>query len=206
MSRAIVLLSGGVDSAVSLAWAQSRYSHQLVAISFNYFLRPFRERLAVYRLLQKYPAQLMEPSISFLKEAGDWPAKASEKLPEGYISNRNMIFYSIAAYYAEMLDCQSIVGGHTAEDAEAFTDASTAFLQQLQQLINRALLQNKIQIEQPLIEMTKHQVMQRGIDWKIPLQHTWSCYFDAPRPCGRCISCVERAEAFRKIGVSDPLL
>ena len=101
MSRALVLLSGGIDSAVSLTWA-SREKYEINAISFNYYLRPFREKLAVYRLLQDIPARLIEVPVPFLREAVDLKIKLSAGVPEGYISNRNLIFYSIAAYYAEI--------------------------------------------------------------------------------------------------------
>jgi len=204
MSHTLVMLSGGIDSAVTLAWAH-RQQDQLLALSFQYFLRPFRERLAVFRLLQRYPARLIEIPLPFLKEVADFDQKIGTDFPEGYISNRNMIFYSIAAHYAELHGCDRIAGGHTIEDQEAFSDASAEFFDRLQTLMNQALLKGKIRIEMPLGKMTKLQVMQRAREWNVPFECTWSCYWDGMHPCGTCVSCMERAEAFRQLEVSDPL-
>lgn len=199
MSRCVVLVSGGIDSAVALAWAHHNY-RQLYALSFNYFLRPFRERLSVFRLLQIYPAQLIEPSFPFLKEAQDLEDKSAEgMLPEGYLSNRNMIFYSVAAYYAESYRCEAIVGGHTAEDSQAFPDASQGYFHAIENLLNQGMLSQTVRIEQPLIGMTKLDVLRKAIEWSVPLEYTWSCYWDATEPCGNCISCVERAEALKQL-------
>ena len=204
MSCALVLLSGGVDSAAALGWAQHRYQ-KIKAISFQYYLRPFRERLAVFRLLQHVPAGLIEVPLPFLQEAADFDSKHSHRAPEGYISNRNMIFYSIAIYFAEMHECTSIVGGHTAEDQEAFPDAGSHFFQELQDLAKQALQIHKVKIELPLAGYTKLQVLQKAVERNIPLEYTWSCYWNQREPCGICISCTERAEAFRTLGINDPL-
>jgi len=205
MTRALVLLSGGIDSAVSLAWA-AREKFELIALSFEYHLRPFRERLAVFRLLQKYPARLIELPLPFLKEAADSKPEFATHVPEGYVSNRNMIFYSLACHFAEIENCSVIVGGHTAEDQEAFPDASAHFFDKLQTLANQALLTKEIEIAMPLAEMNKLQVLQKAIEWNVPLEATWSCYWDGDAPCGKCISCIERAQAFQEIGTTDPLL
>jgi 7-cyano-7-deazaguanine synthase len=201
---ALVLLSGGLDSAAALAWALPRFE-KIKAISFQYYLRPFRERLAVFRLLQHFPAGLIEVPLPFLKEAADFDSKLSHKAAEGYISNRNMIFYSIAIYFAEMHKCTSIVGGHTTEDQEAFPDAGSRFVQELQDLANQALQIHKVKIELPLAGYTKLQVLQKAVEWSVPLEYTWSCYWNQPEPCDICISCTERAEAFRTLGMKDPL-
>jgi 7-cyano-7-deazaguanine synthase len=130
----------------------------------------------------------------------------SKNAPEGYVSNRNMIFYSIAAHFAELHGCDALIGGHTAEDEEAFPDAGAFFFERLTGLMNEALLLEKIRIELPLIRLTKLEVLQKAMEWKVPLQYTWSCYWDRSTPCGECISCKERADAFEKLGVRDPLL
>jgi len=205
MNRVLVMLSGGIDSAVTLAWAH-RQQDQILALSFQYFLRPFRERLAVFRLLEKYPAKLIEIPLPFLKEVADFDRNRRKDFPEGYVPNRNMIFYSTAAHYAELYGCDRIVGGHTAEDQEAFSDASLNFFDRLQTLINQALLKGEIRIEMPLGKMTKLQVMQQARDWNVPFENTWSCYWDGTQPCGTCVSCVERAEAFQQLGIVDPCL
>jgi 7-cyano-7-deazaguanine synthase len=204
MSRALVLLSGGIDSAVAHVWAMQNYS-EVQAITFNYHLRPFRERLAVYRLLQDFHTPLIEVPIGFLREASDTKSFNAE-VPEGYIPNRNMIFYSIASYYAEIHSCTALVGGHIGVDAESFPDASPQFFDQFSSLVNHVLLVQKFKIELPLLQMTKSEVMKKALEWKVPFESTWSCYWDAEMPCGKCVSCIERNEAFKAIGIHDPLI
>jgi 7-cyano-7-deazaguanine synthase len=203
--RALVLLSGGIDSAAALAWSKQTYP-DVVAITFQYYLRPFRERLSVFRLLQIFRAPLIEVPAQFLREAADLPQPLDAEVPEGYVANRNMIFYSIACYYAETKECDTIVGGHIGIDSEAFPDASRDFFQRFADLANHALLRRKIKIELPFAENNKAEVIKNAIAWGVPLESTWSCYWDTTQPCGKCISCVERAEAFASVGVKDPLL
>jgi 7-cyano-7-deazaguanine synthase len=205
MNRAIVMLSGGIDSAVALAWASKNFE-ELISVSFHYYLRPFRERLAVYRLLQHFPSRLIEIPVTFLRETTDSKHAVSRNVPTGYIANRNMIFYSTASHFAEIHECRAIIGGHNAEDRMAFPDASADFFLQLQSLINSALFQAKIKIELPFVHMGKQQVVEKGLEWKVPLQNTWSCYWNLPVPCGSCSSCTERARAFEKLGIPDPLV
>lgn len=205
MSRSIVLLSGGVDSAAALAWAHQRYD-SIDALSFEYYLRPFRERLAVHRLLRTFPGKLIEVPVPFLKEAADYKNSLPLEVPEGYVANRNLIFYSVAAHFAEMRGCEAIIGGHIGADSEAFPDSSESFFSRLQELFSDALLSRKISIELPLAKMTKLEVLQKAREWNVPLQYTWSCYWDGNEPCGRCISCVERAEAFQAAKMNDPLI
>lgn len=193
MTRGLVMLSGGVDSAVALAWAQARYD-ELYAISFLYHLRPFRERLSVFRLLQVYPAKLLEVPVDFLREGIDLE-EPLQGVPEGYISNRNVIFYSIAGYFAEIHHCEAIIGGHISGDPETFPDAAPSFFQRLSSLMNEGLQTTQIRIELPLSGNTKQEVVQKAKEWGVPLQYTWSCYWDGAEPCGKCVSCVELAQA-----------
>ena len=204
MTRALVLMSGGIDSAVALAWASKHYE-DLIAVSFLYHLRPFRERLSVQRLLQTYAAKLIEVPLPFVRESADLPDPLAG-VPEGYISNRNLIFYSISAFFAETKGCDAVIGGHNREDQMDFPDAAPSFFDRLQQITNDALLSRKIRIELPLAGWTKTQVLEHAIQWNVPLQNTWSCYWDGTSPCGKCASCLERAEAFAQIGQQDPLL
>jgi 7-cyano-7-deazaguanine synthase len=204
MNRALVLLSGGIDSAAALAWSKRNYS-DVVAITFQYYLRPFRERLSVFRLLEVFRAPLIEVPAEFLREAADLPQPLKD-VPEGYVPNRNMIFYSIACYYAEAKECDTIVGGHIGIDSEAFPDSSRDFFKQFSDLANHALLTRKIKIELPFAKSTKAEVIKNAIEWNVPVEFTWSCYWDGPQPCGNCVSCIERAEAFVSIGMQDPLI
>ena len=204
MTSAVVLLSGGLDSAAALAWAHQQFN-RILAITFDYHLRPFRERLSVFRLLEHFSSRLIEVPLPFVKEAADVDSAFREKSAQGYVSNRNLIFYSIAIHFAEMQNCDAVVGGHTAEDQEDFPDASLSFMKRLEDLSNQALQLNKIRIELPLAKYSKLQVLEKAIEWNVPLDCTWSCYWDQNSPCGECVSCKERADAFAQLGKIDPL-
>ena len=169
MTRALVLLSGGIDSAAALAWSKQNYS-DVIALTFQYYLRPFHERLSVFRLLQFFRAPLIEVPAQFLREAADLPQPLNTDVPEGYIPNRNMIFYSIACYYAETKECDTIVGGHIGIDSEAFPDASRDFFQRFSDLANHALLTRKIKIELPFAKSTKAEVIKNAMDWGVPIR------------------------------------
>ena len=208
--RAILLFSGGLDSAVALYWAQSRGLTVLPA-EFEYYQRPERERRACgdLRLRTGITEQIVIP-VPFLREAADIPVRelnnpALAHAPEGYIPLRNLIFYSLAAYHAEILGARYIIGGHNRTDCESFPDAGQAFWEQLNQLFKLAIWSHseiQTEIVLPLLEMDKTEVIRLGARLGGPFDWTWSCYFAAEHPCGGCESCLERERAFAASGLS----
>ncbi len=210
MSHAIVLLSGGVDSAVALYWARAQ-GHQVTALSFNYFRRPPGERTAAAWLATDSGSALIEVAVPFIKEAGDlreagFPVPTADGAPEGFVPVRNLVFYAIAAYYAEALEADLIVGGHLRHDAESFSDAAPAFFEALEALVEKSAPGTRrvpIRFRLPFAEMSKTEVLRLAAELRVPMEHTWSCYEDADQPCGRCVSCRERAEAFAAAGLTD---
>jgi 7-cyano-7-deazaguanine synthase len=198
--RAIVLLSGGVDSATCLFWAKEQ-GYALTGLSFNYHLRPEQERQAASRLAQRAGAQLIEVPLPFLKELCDLRAEGlgpqEEQVPEGYVPARNLIFYAVATYYAEVAQADLVVGGHLAVDPESFPDASPGFFRSFESLANLALLRQRPPLEFafPFSAMSKAEVIEEARKLGVPIELTWSCYGDGAAPCGQCISCLERAEA-----------
>jgi 7-cyano-7-deazaguanine synthase len=211
--RAVVLLSGGIDSAVALFWAREK-GLRAWALEFEYHLRPARERRCAAALAERAGAPRITAEVPFLREASDLPAAGigAEHLqasPRGYIPARNLVFYSIAAYYAEALDAGIVVGGHNRDDAARFPDASPGFFDSFAPLASRALWSRegrRLEILLPLAELGKAQTVAKGVELAVPFGDTWSCYEDRDRPCGRCPSCAERAEAFAAVGAPDPLL
>ncbi len=215
--RALVLLSGGLDSAVSLYWSLSR-GWDVATIEFEYHLRPERESRACRELRER--AGIRESVVvplGFVREASDLPPERvlnSElrKSPEGYIPARNLLFYALAAHYAEPGGRRYIVGGHNRTDSVSFPDAGRDFFNHLNALLKLAVWSHSTtgtEIVLPLIEMDKTQVIRMGRDLQVPFELTWSCYFDGDAPCGTCESCVERREAFSAAGVEtsiDPLI
>lgn len=213
-TRALVLLSGGLDSAVALAWAH-REGWDVEPLTFDYHARPRREReaaFAVARAVGARPARVVP--LPFLREVGDVPV--AERLnpalgdaPDGYVPARNLVFYALASHFAEIAGARAIVGGHIGTDAERFGDASGAFFEGLSALNRRGLWTARrapIDIVLPLKGMAKREVVSLAVELGVPLGDTWSCYVDGASPCASCPSCVERERAFAALGVADPLV
>ena len=207
--RALVLLSGGLDSAVCLYWARAQ-GWDVISIEFDYFDRPERERLASRNLCAHsgIRKRLIVP-VPFLREIADIPEPqlanpALRHAPEGYIPARNLIFYALAAHYAEIQGAGRIVGGHNRTDGESFPDAGIAFQNRLNDILRISMWSQAsvgTEVILPLIELDKTEVIRLGVRLEVPFDLTWSCFFNASEPCGACISCVERIEAFAAAGL-----
>ena len=213
MDRAIVLLSGGVDSAVTLWWA-TRQGWKIRPLTFDYFGRPRRERDAVKDLTSRVGSDpVRQVDLPFLKEIDDLRTEGFDnrklvQAPEGYIPGRNLIFYGLAGYYAELDGARYILGGHNGIDPESFPDSSPKFFNFLNSMFHLSLWSydaSPVQILIPLSGKSKEEVVRLGLDMKVPFDVTWSCYWDREVHCGTCVSCRERREAFEKVGVEDPV-
>ena len=213
MERAIVLLSGGLDSAVTLWWAK-RQGWEIRPLTFDYFGRPRREHQAVEALTSRVGTEsVRRVDLPFLKEVDDLRKEgfANQRLlesPEGYIPGRNLIFYGLAGYFAELDAVRYIVGGHNGIDPESFPDSSPKFFNFLNSVFPLSLWsydKSPVQILVPLSGKSKEEVVRMGLEMKVPFEVTWSCYWDRALPCGTCVSCRERREAFANVGVEDPL-
>ncbi|HVL87042.1 MAG TPA: 7-cyano-7-deazaguanine synthase [Candidatus Thermoplasmatota archaeon] len=205
-ARAIVLLSGGLDSAVALAWAR-RQDRAVLALTFEPPRRPRGERRAVDGLLAWAPeVRSIRLPVGFVTDAfvSKSPPVAA---PEGYVPARNLVYYSLALHVAESQEAGWVVGGHTAEDAETFPDVSSRFFASLSALAAESTLvgaRTPASIVQPLQAMRKHEVVRQGVAWDVPLGRTWTCIVDGPVHCGRCGGCRDRQAAFAKADVPDP--
>ncbi|TMA02863.1 MAG: 7-cyano-7-deazaguanine synthase [Methanobacteriota archaeon] len=213
MERAIILLSGGIDSAVTLWWAKQQ-GWDIRPLTFDYFGRPRREHDAVLALTSRIgTGPLRRVDLPFLKEVDDLRKEGFENRrlldsPEGYIPGRNLIFYGLAGHYAELDAVRYIVGGHNGIDPESFPDASPKFFNFLNSVFHLSLWSydaSPVQILVPLSGKSKDNVIRMGLDMKVPFDVTWSCYWDREVHCGTCVSCRERRDAFAKVGVEDPV-
>ncbi|MFX1455207.1 MAG: 7-cyano-7-deazaguanine synthase QueC [Promethearchaeota archaeon] len=210
-NRAVILISGGIDSATALYWAINQ-GYNPIALSFNYRYRPEKEINASSILSKNLGVEIIEIPIDFMQEAIDLrlegkPAPSAVNAPEGFIPSRNLIFYSIAAYYAEIYGCKYIIGGHIKTDPKKFPDASPSYFKSLEKLINKGKHSKDktvIKILLPLINKNKVEVLKLAIELQVPLDLTWSCYNDDVKPCGRCSSCNSRKEAFSRLHYHDP--
>jgi 7-cyano-7-deazaguanine synthase len=195
--KALVMLSGGLDSATCLYLAKEKYS-EIIAITFNYFGRLVQEKHASVRLVKAAGInKLIEVDLPFVKEAGDdnsyyysgrFKDSHSNALWSSYVPARNMIFYSISAHYAEYLGAKWIVGGHNLHFKEGclLCDGQS------------------YQIVLPLAEMNRKQIIRLAMELKAPIELTWSCHREGTVHCGTCYSCKQRLEAFEDLGLKDP--
>ncbi len=213
MDQAIVLLSGGIDSAVALWWAKSK-GWDIRPMTFDYFGRPAREQTAIEALVARAGAgRIRHVDLPFLKEVDDvrkegFANRILLDSPEGYIPDRNLIFYALAGYYAELDGSQYIVGGHNGSDPESFPDSSPKFFNFLNSIFRLSLWsyeKSPVQVLIPLGGKSKEEVVRMGLAMDVPYEVTWSCYWDRDVHCGTCASCRERKEAFAAVGAKDPV-
>ena len=209
--KALVLLSGGLDSATCLYWAKKRFA-EISAITFNYSGRVEGEKRSTAKLADSAGVvRLIEIDLPFVEEASDFFERKKGHLkkgvPSSYVPARNMMFYSIAAYHAEFLGVMSIIGGHNLHDVELFKDASLGYIEKLNALFRESCLLcngREYKIVLPLAEMKRVEIIRLAMRLKAPIELTWSCHADGMTHCGSCYACTQRLEAFSSLGISDP--
>jgi 7-cyano-7-deazaguanine synthase len=185
MTKAVVLVSGGIDSAVALAWAKERF--QVTALSCEVAGRPRREVRACAAVTRKAQAPLIRVRTPFLRPRSS-----------GYVPARNLVFHAIALSIAEELGAEAVVAGHNLSDAASFDDATPSYFRRIESL------GRGIRILLPFARYTDADVIALGARLGVPLGLTWSCYRDGARPCRRCSACRGRIESFRQNRMEDP--
>lgn len=211
-TRALVAFSGGIDSTVALYWALTHKKFKIFPITFDYFRRSKMESKACQLLAQKLNLRPIKIALPFLKEISDRRNtnrnQVLANVPSAYIPARNVIIYGIAASYAEILDCEYIVGGHNKDDVLSYPDSSAEFFSKFNQM-NTIGLYSKGRTSKvilPLSKLPKAAVIKLGLRLKVPFELTWSCYFQGSQPCGNCDACKLRASGFKDAEVKDPLI
>ena len=220
MSKIIVCLSGGIDSAVVLATvieARSRGEiDDILCVSFNYGSKHNTwENMAAIKLAESYdvPHQLFnaEPLMGCFKSN---LMRGQEPIPEGHykdetmkqtvVPGRNLIFLSVLAGYAASIKYNGVCIGIHAGDHAIYPDCRPAFFNAARRTILLAT-NGKIVIMAPFIMSNKVDIVKRGMELKVPFRLTRTCYTEQRTACGRCGSCVERKEAFALNGEKDPI-
>jgi 7-cyano-7-deazaguanine synthase len=220
--RAVVLLSGGLDSYTAAAMVKAQ-GFSLYAHPVQYGQRHAREHESARAVAQalraarhlEVPIDLRGIGGSSLTSDEDVPRDrdlTASGIPSTYVPARNTIFLSLALGWAEVLDAQDLVIGVNALDYSGYPDCRPEFIagfESLASLATRAGVDGaRFRVHTPLIALTKAEIIRRGLDLGLDYGLTHSCYDPAPggRPCGRCDSCVLRAKGFTEAGVPDPLL
>jgi len=216
--KAVVLLSGGLDSATCLAIARSE-GYECYAISFDYGQRHDSELAAAQRVVAALGAQQLKTIHINMGDIGgsaltdhtiDVPETPCEGIPVTYVPARNTVFLSLALGWAEVLDADAIFIGVNAVDYSGYPDCRPAFIEAFEQLANLATRKgvegNPIAIKAPLLHLSKAQIIQQGMALGLDYGLTVSCYQAdaAGRACGRCDSCRLRKQGFEEAGVMDP--
>jgi 7-cyano-7-deazaguanine synthase len=213
-SKALVMLSGGLDSATCLYWAKKKYS-DVSTITFNYYDRIENEKRATIELANRANiVNFVEIDIPFIKESSDFYNGQQHIHPftddrwSSYIPARNLIFYSIAAYYAEFLDIKWIIGGHNSNDGKFFKDATEEYVQKINSLFKHGCLfcsNESYIIVLPLVKMDRKSIIKLAMELNVPIELTWSCHNKGKKHCGQCYACIQRLEAFSLLGMRDPV-
>jgi 7-cyano-7-deazaguanine synthase len=203
--KTLVLLSGGLDSAVALAWALRR-GEAVLTVSFSFPGRPRAEAAAARRIANASgltpPRVIRVPVLHMTGSPEGAPGRRDA--PPGFVPHRNLVYYSLALAAAAEAGATRIIGGHLKTDGESFADARPAFFGALSRLASRGKPPGtSCRIVLPFATMTKAACLRLGVRLGVRLGLTWSCYRDGPRPCGACAGCAERREAFRAAGMDD---
>jgi 7-cyano-7-deazaguanine synthase len=209
LAKALVLLSGGIDSAAALYMTRQEYD-EIYTMNMIYTQTYDSEAEAARRLaIEAHVKEHLSIYLPFFKDLENrYHPQPSSRISNAYVPARNIIFYGIATAYAETLGAKRIVFGSNADDAKELPDARQNFIQLMNELVKTGTKSGSegafIEIVNPLIELGKTEVIKLASKLKVPLHLTWSCYENAKTPCGKCRGCRMRSEAFTAAGIIDP--
>ena len=216
--KAIVLVSGGMDSCVTAAIA-AKENDELAFLHISYGQRTeARERRAFNEIAYHYGVKdRLDVSIEYLARIGgssltDASMEVAEgdieskEIPTSYVPFRNANMLAIATSWAEVIGATGIYIGAVAEDSSGYPDCRTEFYEAFQKTIdNGTKPETRISVRTPIIELSKAEIVRKGIDLDAPLHLTWSCYRSEDLACGTCDSCALRLRGFERAGVEDPI-
>ena len=225
MEKALVLLSGGLDSAVTLALAVSRYGKENVeTLSIFYGQRHNKELRYADKLAKHYgvPRKELDLTSLFYDKGCSLLSTSDLSIPKNeyaelhkqqstpistYVPFRNGLFLSVACTIALQQKCGVIYYGIHADEGSdsAYPDTSVAFHQGISKAIEEGS-GHQVRLEAPFVTSNKAQIVSKGIELGVPFHLTWSCYEEGDKPCLHCPTCIDRMKAFAANGISDPLL
>ena len=229
LSKAIVLVSGGMDSLTTLALARQE-KQEVYLLHFNYQQKTeSKEQTCFKKIVEHYRIKADHAKVvalDFFHKIGgssltdahmpvevyqggqvDAHLAAAQKgaIPSSYVPFRNSIFLALAVAWAEVIDATRIYIGAVDEDSSGYPDCRKAYYQAYNNLLKVGTKEGKIHIETPVINLSKAQIIQLAIGLKAPLHFTWPCYQDGKVACGICDSCLLRRRAYRQLGIDDTI-
>lgn len=220
MKKAIVLLSGGLDSTTALYLAKSQGFDELYALTFEYGQKHDKElksAIAVGKALGVKEHKIVNLLLNQWQgcsltdadvEITDGNVSRSD-IPATYVPARNMVFLSVAASYADALGICDIFIGVSEVDYSGYVDCREEFIRAMENAINLGTVlgaekKQRITLHAPFMHITKADEVRLGVQLGVDFGLTWTCYRGDEKPCGTCDSCLLRAKAFAEAGVSDP--
>lgn len=214
--RAVVLLSGGMDSCVCAALATRDSDAAAVHISYGQRTQE-RERKSFFaicdrlgikdRLLVRNEALRAIGGSALTDQDIAVPESHTigKDIPVTYVPFRNAHFLSVGVSWAEVLGAEKIYIGAVEQDSSGYPDCRPAYYAAFNSVIRAGTKEGKIEIVTPLISLRKHEIVRLGLELGAPFDLTWSCYSREDRACGVCASCVLRLRAFEQAGAKDPI-
>lgn len=222
--KAVVLVSGGMDSCVTAAIARTTHELALVHVSYGQRTQT-REREAFESIADFYRVEnknrlavslnhfsqiggsaLTDERIAVPEKGSAAQIKVDQQIPPTYVPFRNAHFLAVAVSWAEVIGARAVYIGAVAEDSSGYPDCRPEYYRVFQELVNVGTHpETQIEIVTPVIGMRKSEIIRRGMELGAPLELTWSCYQSEGEACGVCDSCVLRRNAFAEAGVADPI-
>ena len=217
MNKAIILVSGGLDSLITSAIAHKE-NDEIYFLHINYGQNTEKKELESFHKISDYykPKQIQIVNIGYLKNFGgsillDSKFVSSEHnesdiVPETYVPFRNGNMIAIASAYAETIRATRIYIGAIEAEGSNYPDCRGVFFEYMGKAINYGTKNNfSVKIITPLLNMTKAEIVKLGYELKAPMELSWSCYFDNEIACGQCDSCYLRLKSFKEAGLIDPI-
>lgn len=219
-SKAVLCLSGGMDSCVCAAIAAR--DHDVCALHFSYGQRTEARELQAAQevarltgarefmplkidIFRRIGGSALTDSTIAVPVASHDESQIGAEIPVTYVPFRNAHFLSAAVSWAEVLGAKKILIGAVEQDSSGYPDCRPAYYDAFNELIRMGTRDGDIHVETPLIRLKKSEIIRLGVELGAPLHVSWSCYSGEQEACGVCDSCVLRLRAFREAGTTDPI-
>ena len=219
-ARAVLCLSGGMDSCVCAALAARDY--EVYALHFSYGQRTEARELQAAQevalltgakeflhlkidVFRRIGGSALTDSSIAVPEASQDESRIGAEIPVTYVPFRNAHFLSAAVSWAEVLGAKAVLIGAVEQDSSGYPDCRPAYYDAFNELIRQGTKNGDIRVETPLIRLKKSEIVRLGVELDAPLHVSWSCYSGEREACGVCDSCALRLRAFREAVTSDPI-